>query len=532
MSAALALALLFPAAASPRASAAPAAWTISVLDRIGPESAPRASRDVALEAGRGEIVSFQVAVRAPAGGLHALEFAVTPLAGPGASLGGSNVVLYRENFVTLALHSPVFEPLPKDPNLPLRALTFPDALIPFVDPLTGKPPKPAPYVAQPIDLPGGTDAAYWVDVAVPPGAPSGIYRGSYTVSSQQGSVTGNVRLNVRAFTVPLMPTLLTNMNSSTRNPPGETQLLLGNKLMPNSVPPADEAKLIANDGLDTENLGFWSGAYYGHCDMKPPPSVAAIEKAVALHDPRLALYDFSADEIERCHALFPRLKAWARNLHAAGIPNLVTIAPVPELYDDGSGTGRSAVDIWTVLPVEYEAAQAYDPPRVDYVRSKGDSVWFYTALVQDQYSPKWELDFLPLDYRISTGFLNASLGLTGTLYWSVDYWTAHPWTDVEYPGGCSGNYCWSFPGEGFMVYPGHEAGLQGVTASLRLKYVRDGVQDYERYAILKRCGHEKEALQSIRTVAASYENWTRNGEALLAVSHHLADEIVQQNCSP
>src|SRR6202042_851990 len=42
MSAALAFALLFPAAASPRASAAPAVWTISVLDRIGPDSPPRA----------------------------------------------------------------------------------------------------------------------------------------------------------------------------------------------------------------------------------------------------------------------------------------------------------------------------------------------------------------------------------------------------------------------------------------------------------------------------------------------------------
>jgi hypothetical protein len=54
-------------------------------------------------------------------------------------------------------------------------------------------------------------------------------------------------------------------------------------------------------------------------------------------------------------------------------------------------------------------------------QGKGDSVWSYTALVQDMYSPKWEADFLPIDYRIMTGFIDASLGLKGNLYWSVDY---------------------------------------------------------------------------------------------------------------
>ncbi len=40
-------------------------------------------------------------------------------------------------------------------------------------------------------------------------------------------------------------------------------------------------------------------------------------------------------------------------MHAAGIANLVTMTPTPELLDDGSGTGRSAIDIWVVLPVMY-----------------------------------------------------------------------------------------------------------------------------------------------------------------------------------
>jgi hypothetical protein len=206
-----------------------------------------------------------------------------------------------------------------------------------------------------------------IEPTTPPGTPARTFAGAYDVTSAQGHSGGPVRLSVLRFTVPLAPTLLSNFNASTKSPPGENDELLRDKVMPDKVPLAAEKRLIARNGLDTTDLGFSSGAYYGHCVMSAPPSVAAIKNAAASHDPRLRLYDYSADEIERCPKLFPRVKAWARNLHAAGIPNLITIAPVPALYDDGSGTGRSAVDTWTVLPFEYVAAQAKNPPRITYV---------------------------------------------------------------------------------------------------------------------------------------------------------------------
>ena len=120
---------------------------------------------------------------------------------------------------------------------------------------------------------------------------------------------------------------------------------------------------------------------------------------------------------------------------------------MPQLYDDGLGTGRSAVDIWTMLPLAYNDAQSFSRPRnVTYVLQKGDKAWSYNDLVQDSYSPKWELDFLPINYRIQAGFISQSLGLTGLLYWSVDDWSANPW---ENPQGRSESLiipekvCWS-----------------------------------------------------------------------------------------
>src|SRR5262249_17698619 len=151
------------------------------------------------------------------------------------------------------------------------------------------------------------------------------------------------------------------------------------------------------------------------------------QAAVAAQAPGLFLYDYSADEISNCPNLYSKVQQWGYNMHQAGIRNLVTMAPVSELFDDGSGTGRSAVDIWTILPVQYSSSQA----TINQALAKGDAVWSYNTLVQDAYSPKWEIDFDPMNFRIQPGFLSQSLNLTGILYWRADLWSADPWNDVN-----------------------------------------------------------------------------------------------------
>ena len=107
---------------------------------------------------------------------------------------------------------------------------------------------------------------------------------------------------------------------------------------------------------------------------------------------------------------------------------------------------------------------------------KGDSVWSYNTLVQDAYSPKWLIDFDPVNFRIQPGFISQSLNLTGLLYWRVDKWPSDPWNNVNNAGTYSSA---NYPGEGMLVYPGQQVGVKGVVASMRLKWLRDGVEDYD-----------------------------------------------------
>jgi hypothetical protein len=254
--------------------------------------------------------------------------------------------------------------------------------------------------------------------------------------------------------------------------------------------------------------------------MSPAPSVSEFKSLAAAQQPGLMLYDYSADEIGHCTGLYPTIKQWANNMHQAGIKNLISMSPTPALYSDGSGTGRSAVDIWVLLPLMYNRSKT----QVGEVLKKGDSVWSYNTLVQDAYSPKWLIDFDPVNFRIQPGFISQSLNLSGLLYWRIDKWPSDPWNNVNNAGSYSSA---NYPGEGMLVYPGEPVGVKGVVASMRLKWLRDGVQDYDYVQILKDLGKGDLAMQIAHSVGSDWTNWTRDPSAIESARQKLGEAIDQ-----
>jgi hypothetical protein len=468
----------------------PAVWLAPGLERIGRDDLAGTGLTLELSAARGEHESFQVAIQAPAAGLTSVTARVGALRGPsGAAIGDANIALYREHYVYVADPSPD----ERGTNRPLGVGWYADALIPVG--AGGRATQPfavAPHQNQPI----------WVDIFVPRDAAAGQYRAEVVVSSDQGRVVAQLRLYVWDFALPLAPTLNSAFLIWDADSAQAQAELLKHRLMPRDVDVRDQARLAESWGLKSINLGLWSEATIKQCAMSPAPSVQEVREVAAPHLPSLRRYNYTADEIDRCPGAYETMKAWARALHAAGVDNLVTMTPVPELYDDGTGSGRSAVDIWVLLPKMFDSA----PERVAAVQQKGDEVWSYNALVQDGYSPKWEIDFAPINYRIQPGFLSQSLGLSGLLYWRVDLWTGDPWNDVHtYRKDGS-----SYPGEGMLLYPGEPIGVAGVVPSLRLKWLRDGVDDYEYIELLKRQGCEQLGSAISRRLAASWSQWTKD----------------------
>jgi hypothetical protein len=481
------------------------------MRRLLPTAPAGSATRASLTAARGETTSFQIGVTAQAGALTGVRLRLTALQGPGgAIIPAARLVRYREHFVRIPQHSPNYE------GPVLHRHWFPDALLPFVDPVTGKPPRSgARFRAEPFAVSAGHTQPLWVDVSVPRSAAAGRYTGRWLVTSDQGRAAGSVTLLVRDFTLPVHPAEASSFQIYHDRGHGQADdaLLLRYGIQPLSVPPSQQA-LLSRRGLDMGNLGFSSGAYYGHCRMSAPPSVARLRRVASRQRQGLYLYNYTADEISKCKKLYPRVRTWARRLHAAGVDQEITMVPVPQVMNDG--TGRLAVDDFTLLPEQFQHLNAGIRSRVI---QRGGRFWSYQALVQGRRTPSWEIDFPAANYRILPGFLNAQMGVTGVLYWSVDF-KRDPWHDITYRAGGE-----SFPGEGTLLYPGAAAGDVGDVPSMRLAWIREGVDDFAYVQILRNLGYGRLAAQIMRPAASSWKDWTQSAAVLAAVRNRLATAI-------
>jgi hypothetical protein len=490
----------------------PITWVAPSLVRIGKTDRPNNQKNISLYAARGEYESFQIIVTAPPSELKNVNIVVSDLRSPsGKVIPKQQITLYREHYVQVRQPSTIYG---GQTNPSLGAGWYPDGLIPFVHPQTKAALQGASLQAVPFKVSPSNNQPIWVDIFVPRKTKAGKYQGKFTVTSNQGNNEGQISLTVGKFALPLKPTLNSSFAFWEAKSKTNNIELLQHKLMPKEVDPADERSLISKWGLTSTDLTFWSGANYSSCKMDAAPTIQNIKNKAAQHQKDLLLYNFSADEIDACQNLEAIMKQWAANLHQAGVKNLVTMKPLPSFYQN---LAKSVVDIWVLSPGMYEQSIS----RVAEVIKKGHQVWSYNTLVQDNYAPHWGIDFAPINYRIQPGFINQSLGLNGLLYWRIDLWTKDPWHDIQtYKDKNS-----SYPGEGMLVYPGAAVGVDGVVPSMRLKWLRDGVEDYEYVEILKKQGRGSWALNVGKTVGAGWKKWTRDPNTLESARLKLGQEI-------
>lgn len=502
-------------------------WIESSLTRIGQDTGPTpfATDGAKLLGGHGEYASFQVAIRARDQPLRIDDIQLPFLTGPrNSSIPEESIAIYRENYVQVKYSSP-------SNGKPLRPAPpgfFADPLIPLVDPETGQKPKQGSIKSVPYTILPHQNLPFWIDIHIPMGGQNGMYKGVLSIQSSRGTFKQGVEIEVLPFTLPLTPTLHSAFLTKAPNPANQAAIareLLRAKVMPMKVPPDSVADLRQQFGLSMIGLGAWSGADVNHCQMNGPPSASdllnqtrmlrsGLRDKVSRQD--FFIYNYTADEISRCTNLYGEIREWAHALHRAGVKQLIVMNPVAELLRTDIVDAKPAVDIWAILPKQLHKAAA----QLELAK-KVSEVWSYNDLVQDQISPKWLLDYPLLDYRIQPGFINQSLGFAGSLYWSVDRWNSDAWNDVD--GAFEGNH---YPGEGMLLYPGEPAGLSGVAPSIRLKEVRDGVQDFEYVALLRAAGDHDFVASVLPQIAKGFETWDDNPQNLLEwharIAHHLA----------
>ncbi|MBI3856588.1 MAG: DUF4091 domain-containing protein [Planctomycetes bacterium] len=523
-----------------RPAAPPRVFVVDSLQRVRPKDAPGTLKEARIKAARNEAEAFQVVVRAGEGGLKEVTAEASDLKGEGDRLiERRHVSLFREHY--LDVKTPTIKS--KDgPGL------YPDALLPMSLPKSEAPAKPPRFVGAPFSLAADTNQPLWVEVAVPKDAAPGYYSGQITISSAgQRPTTVPVTLSVWDFTLPDTPTLRTNFGGlGKRLLTGHVgfkpdtapyrslerryaEAMAAHRLCP-PIPPYLRPKIGPDGAIDAKEthagLQEWMRLFRVNglrVDLQgEDPAGKDRDRNLKYLQTTWAYlkengweklaYVYVIDEPNDPKA-YEEVRRRAKLVREAapGLKILCTEQPVPQ--EAAWGTLVGSVDIWVPLwPL-------FDEKSVAERQQAGEEVWSYTALCQGKAgedTPFWQLDFPLLNYRIPA-WTSRRYGLTGLLYWTVVYWPeGDTWMNPL-------TYKKQYNGEGSLFYPGTDAGIDGPVASMRLKALRDGLEDYEYLVLAGDAGAAKAAA-----LAKSWTKWETDPAKLAAAREELAKIILEK----
>ncbi|GEJ58526.1 DUF4091 domain-containing protein [Anaeromyxobacter diazotrophicus] len=553
----MALALLAAALLAAAAPAAPGVFgTAGALDKLRPGDPLPPGRAIELSAARGECESAQIAVRA-ARPLAALTAEAPALAGPSALAPA----LYRVATVELAA--------PSGPDGARGA--WPDPLVPVRDGFFGEPRR-----AFPVAVPAGRLQAIWVELCVPAGAAPGRYRGAVRLADGARALAEvPVRLEVWPFALPATSAhtvtfgLPTRVGTKALGRPDDPVLaralaaaLLRHRVSPHGLsydPPAGDCTAarcaldwsaydaevgpILDGTLVPGVRGTFADARVRARDWEAPlADQVALLRAWREHFQARgwegALWLYTLDEPKPGE--LPALARRARAAREAGVRTFVTSEPRPGLeglveawapnlvFFDGKGPAafpgarRGGSGGWDGRPFWYASCLSHGCDELPAAgRARERMVREFAGW------PGYEVDRPGASVR-ALGWLAERAGVAGELYYqTLEAWTREPWRDVR---AFAGN------GDGTLLYPGLPGELGGANPfpveSIRLKLVRDAIEDRELAALARRAGLGGLVDRLAARLAPSLRGFPREARPWLAAHDELGRALAEALSAP
>jgi len=555
---------------------------LNSMERIGQNQKTYGAATVKIKSARNEVESFQVVVAAPKENINIVKVEISDLIGQdGSKIGKGNIRLFREEYVRVRMSTSRAE-LP--PGL------YPDPLVPFINPITGKPIEPLTrsrkrwgepvttsgydMYAVPFEVFKGQNQAIWVDVYVPKNVPAGIYSGEFRVLAKGGiSEQIPVTITVWDFTLPDGPTHRNHFGGFSNirryfniernsdrfkqiemrycqamaehriNPPIPHHLLPqvnddgSLKIIPERHKALKEfiTKLHVTD-FEIPRASF---ARLPGSTLRPDyKTISGANRTKARRyykdyykylkdngwEKRAYLYMLDEPNLR---GNYEQVLVLGRLAHEA-VPQLKCLVVEQTYLQDPSWPDIDpAVDIWCPL------WSFIDRKTINDKIAHGDEVWSYTALVQrapryhPQYQsikdfdpPYWHIDRPLTVYRVPT-WINYQYDITGLLYWSTVTVVLEPWSNPAFA------HPRHYNGGGFLFYPGVPCGIDGPINSMRMKNLRDGMEDYEYFVILEKLADKKTVKKIVDTIASNWWNFSKEPGKFLAAREKLVEQILR-----
>ena len=554
---------------------------LNSMERISQNQKIYGAATVKIQSARNEVESFQVVVSAPKENINVIKVEISDLIGPeGSKIEKENIKLFREEYVRVRMSSPRAE-LP--PGL------YPDPLVPFVNPVTGKLIEPLTQsrerwgesvktvghdmYAIPFDVFKGQNQAIWADVYVPENVPPGMYSGQFRVFAKGGiSEKIPIAVTVWDFTLPDGPTHRNHFGSFgnvaryfsiERNSDRFKQIEMRycQAMSEHRINPPIPYYLLpqTNDDGSLEIIPerhkalkeFISSLHVTDFEI-PRVSFARLPGSTLRPDYKTisAANRKKAQRYYKEYYKYLKDNGWERGAYVYMLdePNLrenyeqvlilgqLVHEAVPQLkclvveqtylQDPSWPDIDPAVDIWCPL------WSFIDRKTINEKLAHGDEVWSYTALVQrspgyhPQYQtvkdfdpPYWHIDRPLIVYRVPT-WINYQYDITGLLYWSTVTTVIEPWSNPAFA------HPRHYNGGGFLFYPGLPCGIDGPVISMRMKNLRDGMEDYEYFVILERLADKKAVKKIVDTISPNWWNFSKDPNEFLTAREKIAQQIL------
>ncbi len=522
-------------------------WVATSTEKIRPGAQKRSDTTARLGAAKNEFEAFQVVVTGPARGVSA---SASTLQGAGRI---DRVRLYRVDTIDV-----------RNPSA-LDGATgrWPDALVPDVDEIAGEKRN-----AFPFDVAAGESRAIWVEIYVPKDARPGDYTGTITVTSAEGEAKIPVQLVVWDFELPSTSSLRTTFGlsyggiRSAHHTDGDAESALRARYATMGLDHRISLGGLADDGRNSDlgNLDrFYGPLLDGKAGTTLPGARLTTMKYVgdrnSVDEHRAwarhfrdkgwfgQLFDYTCDE-PPLTCRWDEIPTRAKAAHDAD-PDFKTLVTT-QVWDAQDNGALSSIDVlvpvvnWTWdkpgSAVAGDQRARYD----DFLKGHGKELWLYQSCMShgcggtvnmgnpsdgDRYFTGWPsyvIDASAVRNR-AMEWITFAERATGELYWETTMAYGHD--------AWSNQWDFSGNGDGTLFYPGTPSRIGGQTdipvASIRLKMIREGMEDYEYLKLLSDAGDPDLARSVARDLFPSASQTDVDPGKLLAAREQIAARILQ-----
>ncbi len=553
-------ALVAPEFADP---ATPTVWVTDSMAKVQPDAFPGSGRTADIAAARNEFESFQVHVRSRAAALQ-MSVSVSDFVNSksGAKIPAEgNVLVYREAYLNVTKLS----------DLNGTKGQIPDALIPTRDPYFHQDRK-----AFPETVPPNQTRSAWVDVFVPPATESGYYLATATVKDgAKVLATIPVRLKVWNFTLPSTATL--------RSAFGMGYAALGQAAGPAAVAKypgaggdieAANARmhvLTASMFLDhrvsmsgialipTVPGGQWTrfDTLYGLGLEGKLPTILKGARLTSIQYANLVRPNVNSADLKDWDSHF-KARGWLDGYFVYACDEPPGGCTWDQFSTAAKGIRASAPNTQILLTTNIAMAKEHAvldyidiltpvldhihprrgtnqrPSYDEWLKQPSKQLWWYQSCDQHENCddkgtpgpkastwPSYMVDASPVRNRIFQ-WMAYLYRIQGELYYGTEAWGDDPWDHLFYAGG---------NGDGALYYPGTVdkiGGLQPIAIpSMRLKLIREGMEDYEYLAALVRAGRTDLATKAARSFITNAFTYKDDPAALSAARESMGTALHQ-----